>query len=104
MFLSYSCDEWYGSSHYIYIMRDDDFEVTVSINGQDYDDLGRVVIALIEEYERRNLPVATNLFRLAQSLKEASIFTSLDQIFNYWGKIPQFAKYKTEMEKYMVLL
>lgn len=61
-------------------------------------------IVIIHEYEKRNLNVAVNLFRLAQWLHEKFKY-DFHYTFNIWKEhIPEYKKYEDKMLKYLLLV
>lgn len=81
-------------------ITDDEFECDIQMNGRhsdmDYE------TAIIEEYERRQLPVVPNLIRaVLHSLRYTRIGVIL-----YWNSNAKFEQYigEDELDKYLVLL
>ena len=95
MFKSFKSDIWSG----VITIIDSDFEETISIN--DDRGLGRYIIDL---YEEKNLPVATNLvlaFQYYIKLYDVNIgfIISENKKLN-----PKYTKYEKDVEKYLLLL
>jgi hypothetical protein len=81
---------------------DDDFEEIISAD-ENHNSLD--VCFLIDVYEKRNLPVASNLFLAMKItsenlLRDLSMLPTLLMVSNL---NPKFAKYKEEVMKYMLL-
>jgi hypothetical protein len=63
-----------------------------------------VAVAVIQEYGKRDLPVAPNLFRAFQWYSKKYCY-SIEQVIA-WNKQynPKFKQYEEDIEKYLVLL
>ena len=65
---------------------------------------GWVVVAVMQEYSKRDLPVAANLIRAFQFISSKYGY-SIQQIIDANKKRnPQFKQYEQEVEKYLTLL
>jgi hypothetical protein len=109
MFISYECQKYLGYDNktklynYQYKIIDDDFE-TIDITGLDSIISHVLGSAVIDTYEKRNLPVATNLIKAILWDHKNHGYNMKDT--QYWNKTynPKFAKYEKELEKYLLLL
>lgn len=84
---------------YEYAIIDSDFEAKIAVNTGV---IGSLIIAIVEEYERRNLSVAGNIVRLANYLQRDSNFDYLNFLRYYCFSL--YEKYENEINKYLVLM
>jgi hypothetical protein len=102
MFISYECqkylgyDDKIGRHKYQYKIVDSDFEKEIKAGTS-------IILAVIEVYEKRNLPVAPNLIKAILWLCNEQNY-SINDILDWYGNDPKFTKYEKELEKYLILL
>ena len=83
---------------------DSDFSAQQDVD-YSFDAITELLIFVIKEYEERKLPVASNLLLVMLCLKNAIGNDSVSWLINYCNeRIPEFAKYKENVEKLMVLI
>ena len=103
MFQSYEFQKYLGYDdatkeyRWQYKITDSDFEeVVVSENSW---------VAVIEVYEKRNLPVAPNLIAAILYLNKQHPYVSIQEFIEYNRKYnPKFAQYEEDLSKYLSLL
>lgn len=109
MFQSYkylrSVDD--GMAIYEYEIIDSDFSVVEWVSfeyEQNRDGRRGVGLTIIQEYEKRNLPVVPNLILGAKFL-EKTYGDSIKGTLLFWDQyISEYQKYKKDLEKYLILL
>jgi hypothetical protein len=116
MFLSYNTTKYLGYDsktklyRWEYKLTDTDWE-GVAVGVEPHDAVGVAVgvgvgvgVAVIQEYSKRNLPVAANLIR-AFSYESKRYGYSIQQIVAWNVKYnPLYKDYEQEVEKYLTLL
>src|SRR5258708_18000842 len=64
-----------------------------------------IVVAVIEAYEKRNLPVAANLITAICWMDRRNVGLDIKRLIQLsMIYIPKFAKYEKDIEKYLVLI
>lgn len=83
---------------------DTDFEDTIVVHMAATADAADYATPLIELYARRKLPIAANLARYVVSqIKKGEAYPG-SVLKEHIKHVPAFAKYKDEIEKYLLLL
>lgn len=87
----------FDNGRYKYLIVDTDFEDEADVDGS------LAEMAVIEVYEKRSLPVAKALIK---AMVQASTYYNfpMTKIIEQNNSNPKFAKYKEEIEKYLLLL
>jgi hypothetical protein len=110
MFLSYEpfgydgFDLKAGKHRWKFKIIDSEWEAVVVIAPGNRLDLTGLIAAIIQEYSKRELPVAANLIRVFQ-FESTKYGSSIQQIIA-WNKqsSSQYKQLEEEMERYLVLL
>lgn len=83
-----------------------DTDFTEEVAQQFHNGITEVIKSVIEVYERRNLPVAPNIFKAIVYLSKNSNNFPIDAIIRHNTPYlnPRYVKYADEVEKYILLL
>ena len=114
MFISYEYQKYLG-----YNAKTEEYSYQYKIIDSEFEEVGVVVgvavavaaevavavaVAVIDTYEKRNLNVAANLMAAILYLHK-KYHISVPQIIEYNKKYnPKFAKYETDLQKYLCLI
>jgi hypothetical protein len=97
--------DYLGNNQYKITIIDSDFTSTVITPSSLFEGVGTIKIAreIIHIYSSKNLNVAYNLFLFICMVSTNDYFTVEREIEEYKKYIPEYLKYHSEIEKYLLL-